>query len=207
MTAASPPTRLSNPSAERNKGPILDAMRPHLPAAGVVLEVASGSGRHVVHFAQALPALHWQPTDPDPVARESIAGWIRAEGLANVRPPLALDVLAADPPVLPAQAVVCINMIHIAPPEATGALLRLARAVLPADGPLILYGPYRRAGVPTAASNEAFDADLRSRDARWGLRELETVTALAEADGFARTALVEMPANNLLVVFRRVAAA
>ncbi len=191
------------PAAARNRDPILAALRPRLPGAGLVLEVASGSGEHAIHLAAALPALTFQPSDPDPGARASIDAWAAKAGLANIRPALALDAAAADWPAAAADAVVCINMIHIAPWAACEGLVRGAARLLPAGGPLILYGPYRRGGRHTAPSNAAFDADLRARDPVWGVRDLEAVAALAAAEGFGPPEAVEMPANNLTVIFRR----
>jgi SAM-dependent methyltransferase len=195
--------RQQAPAAARNRDPILAVLRGVLPRTGMVLEIASGSGEHVLHFAAALPGLVFQPSDPNPEARSSIAAWAAASGLANLRPPLALDAATPPWPVTAADAVLCINMIHISPWAATEGLMRGAAAILPPDGPLYLYGPYRRAGVATAPSNEAFDQDLRGRNPAWGLRELETVAALAVAAGFSGPAVTEMPANNLSVVFRR----
>ena len=190
------------PAAARNRQPILDVLRPHLPATGLVLEIASGSGEHTAHFAQALPGLAFQPSDPDPVARASIDDWTASLGLSNVRPALALDA-TANWPIARADAVVCINMIHISPWQATVGLIEGAARLLPKNGTLFLYGPYRRAGVATAPSNLAFDRDLRARDPAWGLRALEDVTALAAAQGFGPPLVTEMPANNLSVVLRR----
>ena len=191
------------PAAARNRQPILDVLRQHLPEKGLVLEFASGTGQHVVHFAQALPALTFQPSDPNEKARASVDDWVNTLGLANVRPALALDASAGAWPVAKADAILCINMIHISPWEATVGLIEGAARILPARGVLFLYGPYRRAGHPTAASNEAFDQDLKSRDPAWGLRALEDVAALAGRHGFAAPTVVEMPANNLSVVFRK----
>jgi len=191
------------PAAARNRDPILAVLREVLPRAGTVLEIASGSGEHILHFAQALPGLTFQPSDPNPEARQSIAAWAAESGLANLRPPLALDAAAPPWPIAAADAVLCINMVHISPWAATEGLMRAAAAILPPGAPLYLYGPYRRAGVPTAPSNEDFDRSLRSRDPAWGLRDLETVAALAAAAGFSGPAVTEMPANNLSVVFRR----
>lgn len=195
--------RLFAPAAARNREPILAVLREVLPAAGLVLEVASGTGEHVVHFARGLPGLAFQPTDPSPGGRASIAAWIAAEGLGNVRPPLALDAAAADWPLGPVDAVLCANMIHISPWAATEGLMRGAACRLPPGGPLVLYGPFLRDGVETSAGNLAFDADLRRQDARWGLRRLEEVAAVAAACGLDLDRVVEMPANNLSVVFRR----
>lgn len=189
------------PATARNRDPILAVLREVLPASGLVLEVASGTGEHVRCFAEALPQLDWQPSDPDPDARTSIAAW--CEGLPNVRPPLRLDAAAAEWPIQRADAVVCINMVHISQWSSTEGLLAGAARILPTGAPLYLYGPYRRIGVPTAPSNEAFDASLKAGDPAWGLRQLEDVTELAEANGIAFEVLVEMPANNLSLVFRR----
>jgi len=161
---ASPDPRRFAPAVARNRDPILDAIRRHLPATGLVLEVASGSGEHAVHFAAALPGLDFQPSDPEAGARASIDAWAAASGLANIRPALALDAAAPAWPVAAADAVVGINMIHIAPWAAAEGLMRGAAAILPPGAPLILYGPYRRGGAHTAPSNAAFDADLRARD-------------------------------------------
>ena len=195
--------RLESPAAERNKDPILAVLRRVLPAAGSVLEIASGSGEHVVHFARALPRLTWQPSDPDPQARASVAAWSAAEKLANVRAPLELDVRARPWPLAACDAIVCINMIHISPWRATLGLLRNAETALRPGGLLFLYGPYRRRGRHTAPSNEAFDRDLRSRNPEWGVRNVEDVIAEAESRKIELVEIVEMPANNLSVVLRR----
>jgi SAM-dependent methyltransferase len=196
---------VESPAAERNKQPILDAIRPWLPAAGAVLEIASGTGQHVVHFARALPALAWQPTDPDEHLLAAATWRVRAAGLANLRVPLQLDVLASEWSVRHADAVICINMIHIAPWAATEALVSGAARVLANGGPLFLYGPFRRGGLHTAPSNEAFDQSLRSRNAEWGVRDLDDVARVAGRYNFELADVVSMPANNLTVVFRRVA--
>jgi SAM-dependent methyltransferase len=192
------------PAAARNRQPILDVLQPRLPAAGLVLEVASGSGEHVVHFAAALPGLDFQPSDPDAGARASIDDWVRTLGLANVRPALPLDTTSQSWPVEAADAVLCNNMIHIAPWEAAEGLVAGAGRILPAGGLLFLYGPYRRGGRHTAESNEAFDRDLRRLDPAWGVRDLEAVAGLAEAHGFGLPEVMEMPANNLALALMRV---
>jgi len=191
------------PATERNREPILAILREVLPARGTVLEIASGTGEHAVHFATALPDLLWQPSDPDPSAIASARAWGEAARLPNLRPPLPLDASAADWPIAEADAILCINMVHISPWEATEGLIAGAARLLERGGPLFLYGPYRRAGTAIAPSNEAFDASLRSRDPRWGLRDLEAVVGLAETAGFALEAVHEMPANNLSIVLRR----
>lgn len=191
------------PAAARNREPILAVLGEVLPARGLVLELASGTGEHALHFARAMPALDWQPSDPDEGARGSIAAWREAEGTANLRAPVALDAAAADWPVDRADAIVCINMVHISPWAATEGLMRGAGRVLPAGGPLVLYGPYRRPGRELEESNAAFDADLRRRNPQWGLRELTAVEDCAREQGLALESVVEMPANNLTLVFRK----
>jgi SAM-dependent methyltransferase len=178
-------------------------LRGALPPSGTVLEVASGTGQHVVHFAGNLPHLQWQPSDPEADHRESIQARIAASGLANVAPPLALDVLDRPWPLRGVDAIVCINMIHIAPWSAALALLQEAGSQLPPRGVLFLYGPYRRGGRDTAPSNAAFDADLRRRNPEWGVRNLEDVQRHAGDAGLELDHVAEMPANNLSVVFRR----
>jgi hypothetical protein len=192
-----------SPAAERNKELILEVLRRVLPQTGRALEIASGTGQHAVHFAAGLPELVWQPSDADPELLDAIRRRVEAAGLANLRPPLRLDVLDDAWPVIRVNAAVCSNMIHIAPWAATQGLLRGTGAILPVDAPLVLYGPYRRAGVVTAPSNEAFDASLKARNPDWGLRNLEEVATVAARHGFALEEVVEMPANNLIVVFRR----
>ena len=191
------------PATERNREPILAILREALPARGTVLEIASGTGEHAIHFAAALPGLTFQPSDPDLDALASIRAWAVAAKLNNVRPPLLLDASAADWPIDHAEAILCINMIHISPWEATMGLFAGAARRLGDGAPLYLYGPYRRAGVATAPSNEAFDASLKARDPRWGLRDLDAVTALAAERGFTLERIVDMPANNLSLLFRK----
>ncbi len=192
-----------NAAAERNKAPILDVLQRVLPRAGTVLEIASGTGQHAVHFARALPELVWQPSDSDGRALAWIESLVDASALANARMPIRLDVHEQPWPIRNVDAAVCINMIHISPWTATEALFHGAGSVLVGAGPLVLYGPYRRDGRHTAPSNEAFDADLRTRNAEWGVRDLGEVEAEAGKWGFALDEVVEMPANNLTVVFRR----
>ena len=198
-----PSARLSAPAAERNRGPILDVLRRVLPASGNVLEIASGTGQHAVHFAQALPGLRWQPSDPDAHARRSIAAWVAHAGLANLAEPGAFVGRVAWWPAAALDAIVCINMIHISPWACTDALFDGASRALRPGGVLFLYGPYRREGRHTAPSNAAFDQQLRSRDPSWGVRDLEAVVALGLDRGLDCTEVIEMPANNLSVVFRR----
>ncbi|MEO6153656.1 MAG: DUF938 domain-containing protein [Croceibacterium sp.] len=191
------------PATDRNREPIAAVLTEELPARGLVLEIASGSGEHAVHFARTYPDLTWQPSDPDPAARESIEAWRAESGLMNVRPPVMLDAAAPDWSVARADAIVCVNMIHITPPSATQGLFAGAGRLLATGGPLIAYGPFLEADVATAASNLAFDIDLKARNPRWGLRTVAWLDELAGANGLARTRRVAMPANNLALVYRR----
>jgi SAM-dependent methyltransferase len=195
--------RLASPSVARNREPILEVLRPLLPQQGLVLEIASGSGEHAAYFAERAPHLVFCPSDPDAAARRSIAAWSLSLGLANLRAPLALDARADVWPLAAADAILCINMIHISPWSATEGLLKGAARLLPSNAPLYLYGPYRRTGVETAPSNLAFDAWLKAKDAAFGLRDLEAVTNCALRNGFSAPDVVEMPANNLSVIFHR----
>lgn len=192
------------PATERNREPILAVLRDVLPPAGVALEIAAGSGEHAVFFASRLPGITWAPTDPDLDSLASIAAHRAEAHLANLDEPRRVDVTEPGwARELAADAVVCINMIHIAPWEACLGLLAGASALLAPGSPLFLYGPYRFDGAFTAASNAAFDASLRERDPRWGVRDLAEVTRAAEAAGFTRASVVALPANNHAVVFRR----
>jgi len=191
-----------SPAAARNQGPILDVLRRVLPADAMVLEIASGRGQHAAHFAAQQPGWQWQPTDADPAALPTIAA--RCQGLPNARPPVLLDVLAPWPEALGRfDAVYCANMLHISPWATCAALMRGAAARLGAGGALLIYGPFIVDGQPTAPSNLAFDADLRARDPRWGLRSLGDVAQAARAEGLEIEGRFDMPANNLVVVFRR----
>ena len=193
-----------SPSVARNRGPILEVLRDLLGDARAVLEIASGTGEHAVWLCTHLPQVTWQPTDIAPAALDAIAARQREAALANLLPPKRLDVTSAEAwDIAPVDAMVAINMIHISPWHATEGLLRGAAGMLPRGGVLYLYGPFRRAGQPLAASNAAFDVDLRARDAAWGLRELETVVATAERHGLHLADTIDMPANNLSVAFRR----
>ncbi len=196
-------TRQFSAPAERNCRPILDVLRQVLPATGLILEIASGGGQHAAFFAPQFPALTWQPSDPQAAARASIQAWADAAKCANLRPPFELDATAAVWPIAKADAVVCINMIHIAPWEATLGLFRGGGRILSAGGVLYLYGPFRRDGQHTAPSNADFDVDLKSRNALWGVRDVGEVAAVAAAQGFGAPVIIPMPANNLSVVFRR----
>jgi SAM-dependent methyltransferase len=190
-------------AAERNRQPILDVLRRVLPASGVVLEIASGTGQHVAFFAPALPGLTWQPSDPLPAHRDSVRAWAAGAAAGNLASPLDLDVERQPWPIDRADAIVNINMIHIAPWSAAAALVEGAARLLPPGGVLFFYGPFRRDGQHTAESNQRFDERLRADDPRWGVRDLGDLTALATAAGFDTPEVVPMPANNFSVVFRR----
>ena len=195
--------RLFAPAAARNRGPILDVLREILPDEGRVLEIASGTGEHVAHFAAHLPGLTFQPSDPGAEARASIAAWIAETGVKNILPPLTLDAAVTPWPVDRADAIICINMIHISPWAATEGLFARASTLLPGGAPLYLYGPYKCDGAHMAPSNVAFDESLRAQNPEWGVRDLGTVAACAKNAGFSGPQIVAMPANNLSVVFRR----
>jgi hypothetical protein len=201
--APAPGARVS-PSTARNREPILQVLKPHLPLAGLVLEIAAGTGEHAIHFAAAAPGLWWQPSDHDPQALASIAAWRAQSALPNLLAPVRLDAKFPDRwPVERADAIVNINMIHISPWSATRGLMTGAGRLLPAGGVLFLYGPYLERDAPTAPSNLDFDRNLKSRDPAWGLRDLADVTALAAEHGLRLSERVAMPANNLSLVFRR----
>lgn len=203
MTGQAMDSMRESPAAQRNRAPIAEVLRGELPGEGRVLEIASGTGEHVVHFAGEFPQIDWQPSDPDQQALASIAAHVQDSGLANIAAPISLDASAAHWPIDRADAVVCINMIHISPWEATEGLFAGAARLLDGGAPLILYGPYRESNVATAPSNLAFDESLKTRDPRWGLRDLAEVDALAARNGFLRTRRIAMPANNLTVVYRK----
>ncbi|MGB3584528.1 MAG: DUF938 domain-containing protein [Roseiarcus sp.] len=191
------------PATLRNRDFILDVLRDILPPKGVILEIASGSGEHVVHFARYLPSLVFQPSDPELGALQSVAAWTKATNVANVRAPIVLDASQSFWPISSADGIICINMVHISAWEATLGLIKGAAVILPPASPLYLYGPYKREGFATAPSNQAFDQNLRDRNPTWGLRDLDAVAAIARSAGFSVPAVIEMPANNLSVVFRR----
>lgn len=191
------------PATERNREPILAVLRDVMPPSGLVLEVASGSGEHAAFFAAAFPGLQWQPSDPEATALVSIEAYRVEAGTENLLSPIRLDASAAAWPVERADAILCINMVHISPWEATLGLFAGAGRLLAPGAPLYLYGPYRREGLPTAPSNEAFDRSLRMRNPAWGLRKVEDLVALGERHGLDFERWVEMPANNLSLIFRR----
>ena len=193
----------SSPAAERNKQPIADVLARVLPAAGLVLEIASGTGHHAEHFARASPALTWQPSEADAEMLPALAARVQRAALPNLRAPLPFDVHDSAPPLPPVAAVVCANMIHIAPWSACVALLGHAEQLLASGAPLVLYGPFKRAGTHTAPSNAAFDADLRRRNPEWGVRDLDEIVAAARMHALELAEIVAMPANNLVVVLTR----
>lgn len=197
------PMKAHWPAPERNKLPIADVLKRVLPAHGTLLEIASGSGQHAAYFVSALPGLTIQPTDVDPDNLASIAAYQAEAQSARLLPPRRLDVLDDDWGLGPVEAIFCANMIHIAPWACCEGLLRGAARQLAPAGVLVLYGPYRVAGAHTAASNEEFDRSLRTRDPRWGVRDLEAVSALAEAGGLHFEERVAMPANNQCLVYRK----
>lgn len=190
------------PAAARNVAPIKAVLRDWLPASGTVLEVASGTGEHALAFAKAFPALTWQPSDPDPLALESIAAWGR-DGPDNLKPPIALDAAEKEWPAIRADAILNVNMVHIAPVDAGLGLLDGAGRLLAPGAPLILYGPWLEQGVEPAPSNLAFDRSLKERDPRWGLRTVEWFADEAAVRGFDLLERRPMPANNLMLLFRR----
>lgn len=195
--------RRSAPAALRNCEPIAGVLAEWLPPHGLVLEIASGSGEHAVHFAQRFPALEWQPTDIHADALASIAAWREESRLPNIRSPLALDAASANWPIDRADAVLSINMVHISPWASALGLLNGARRLLPKGAPLIMYGPWIQGEVPTVESNLAFDSDLKRRDPEWGLRRVEAFAAAADEQGLMLEATRPMPANNLMLLFRR----
>jgi hypothetical protein len=204
MLASMTDPRVTSPATARNRAPILAVLRPRLPPQGLVLEIAAGAGEHAAYNAAALPGLQWQPTDPDPEALASIAAWRAHAALPNLLPPLRLDAAVPDNwPVTLADAIVNINMIHISPWAATQGLMRGAARLLPAGANLFLYGPYIERDIATAPSNLAFGQSLKSRNPAWGIRHLDDVTALATQHGLTLAERIAMPANNLVLVFRR----
>ena len=199
--------RLFSPSAARNRDAIRDVFLQNLPENGTVLEIGAGTGEHAIHIAAAAPGLRWRPSDPDETARRSISAHIEASGLASIDQPLALDV--ADPKWTSGiqgevDVIISINMIHIAPFAAAQGLFAGASRLLPGGGRLLFYGPFAQGGAHSAPSNEAFDASLKARDPRWGVRDLEhDIAPLAQEFAFRRDAVVQMPANNFTVVFSK----
>ena len=191
------------PATARNSQPLAEVLARELPASGTVLEIASGSGEHAVFMARRFPALDWQPSDRDAEALASVDAWAADARLANLRPAIALDAAAPDWPIVSADALLCVNMVHISPWDAAVGLFAGAGRVLGSGAPLVLYGPFVEPDVETAASNHAFDQSLRQRDPAWGLRSTADLDRLAAGHGMTRTARCAMPANNLVLVYRR----
>ena len=194
--------RRQAPAAARNVGPIGDVLADWLPGSGTVLEIASGTGEHALAFARRFPNLDWQPSDPDPEALASIEAW-RAEGPPNLRAPVRIDTRSDEWPVERADAILCVNMVHISPWESAIGLLDGAQRILRPAGSLILYGPWIEAEVETAPSNIAFDQSLRSRNAEWGLRQVEDFAVEAAARGLVLAGRQAMPSNNIMLRFDR----
>ena len=201
--AAAAGARRSAPAALRNREPIADVLGEWLPENGLVLEIASGTGEHATFFAERFPSLEWQPTDIHPDALSSIAAWREASGLPNLRPPLTLDAGCPEWPSDRADVVLSINMVHISPWTSALGLLDGAARLLAPGAPLILYGAWLKDDIPTAPSNVDFDADLKRRDAAWGLRRVEDFAAAAEPRGFTLESVRQMPANNLMMLWRK----
>lgn len=195
--------RLASPSAERNREPIANILSQVLPQSGLVLEVGSGTGEHTIHFARMMPHLTWQPSEREKDCLRSISAWAAVEAQANVLQPLHFDVTDAQWPIANAEAIVSINMIHIAPWSVAQALLRGASRLLPPGGLLCLYGPYRVAGQHTSVSNREFDAQLRAMNSEWGVRDLDALANEARTFNIELAWTFQMPANNLVVVFRK----
>lgn len=196
--------RMYAPSTARNREPVFNVLQPLLPKAGLVLEIASGAGEHISGLAAASgPELAFQPSDPDESSRQSADAWAAALGLKNMRPAIALDAASNAWPIDRADLVFCINMIHISPWSATEGLFRGAARILPRKGVLYTYGPYNQGGAHTSPGNEAFDQQLRDRNPAWGIRDLADISKLAHECGFLSPEIVEMPANNLSLIFRR----
>ncbi len=194
--------RLYASATQRNREPILEVLKQVLPPSGTILEIASGTGEHAIYFAPRLSPRQWQPSDPNPQLRASIAAWTAQSTIDNLDPPLDLDVTASVWPVeKPITAIVNINMIHISPWSACLGLMAGAKRILPPGGILYLYGPYKQGGEHTAPSNAAFDESLRAQNPEWGIRDLEEVVAAAKAQQLALVKTYQMPANNLSVIF------
>ena len=190
------------PATERNRDVIAETLVNVLPAQGLVLEIASGTGEHAVHFAQLFPGIMWQPSDPDPIAIASINAWRGDCALPNLQPGMLLDA-SADWPIAHADAVVCINMAHISPWAATVGLLRNAARILQQSAPLFIYGPFRQRDVPLAEGNAIFDTALRQQNTEWGLRYVEDITKEARDVGLTLDQIIPMPSNNLSLIFCR----
>lgn len=203
MSEMSADSRRYAPAASRNRAPIASVLRRVLPSRGLVLELSSGSGEHAMYFAQELPALTFQPSDLDAAALASIEAWRLHDKLPNVLPPLRIDASATTWPIEHADAVLCINMVHIAPWSAALGLFAGAGRILPGGGTLFMYGPYKIGGVHTAPSNARFDEGLRQQDPSWGVRDLESLQEAAQRHGLQLRETVPMPANNFSLVFTK----
>ncbi len=190
------------PATARNSQPLAEVLARELPASGTVLEIASGSGEHAVFMARRFPALDWQPSDRDAEALASVEAWAAEAAGANLRPAIALDAAQANWPIAAADAVLCVNMVHISPWSAAVGLFTGAGRILTSGAPLVLYGPFIEPGRETAPSNLAFDQSLKQRNSEWGLRNTADLDALAADHGLRRTARHAMPANNLVLVYR-----
>ena len=191
------------PATSRNRAPILKVLREHLPQLGTILEIASGTGEHISYFARAMPHLNWQPTDIDTGAILSTAAYCKDASLANLALPKRLDVMSSNWPYTQLAGVLCINMIHIAPWSCSAGLISGAAQVLEGNGPLVLYGPFKRNGIHTAPTNETFDRMLQSKNPEWGVRDIEAVEAIARDAGFDESTAIEMPSNNCCLILRR----
>ncbi|MEO9601344.1 DUF938 domain-containing protein [Parasphingorhabdus sp.] len=191
------------PATLRNRDAIVAVLRDILPGQGSILEIASGTGEHAVYFGRTFPNLTFQPSDPDPACCQSIAAWTQREGGHNILPPKQLDAQAPQWDVSKPAAILCINMVHISPWESSIGLFEKAGTLLDPGAPFYLYGPYLREDVETAEGNLAFERSLKSRNLRWGLRDVADMDALAERNGFVRESLTEMPANNISLVYQK----
>ncbi len=197
------------PATERNREYILKVLLKVLPQDGTILEIASGTGEHAVFFAPQISPRIWQPSDPNPILRDSINAWREHSPANNLHPPLDIDArklvwpVEQEKAIAPITAIVNINMIHISPWEACLGLMSGAGRVLPSKGILYLYGPFKRKGQHTAPSNASFDLSLRSQNREWGVRDLERVIEIASKEGLKFLEVIEMPANNLSVIFQR----
>ena len=199
--------KLYAPATERNRDALLDVFKAHLPGSGTLVEVASGTGEHAAHMARHLAPLYWQPSDIEPDKLDSINAWAAESAAENILPAVHMNVFENDFSALevpaPISVVAAINLIHISPWPVAEALVRKASTALEPNGVLFLYGPYRRGGAHTSPSNESFDASLRSRDSNWGVRDLEAVSELAQGHDFGAPTIIEMPANNLSLIFKK----
>ncbi|MEO9468533.1 DUF938 domain-containing protein [Parasphingorhabdus sp.] len=191
------------PATLRNRDAIAAVLQDILPEQGTILEIASGTGEHAVYFGQKFPGITIQPSDPDPANCRSIRAWTKREAMTNILPPLPLDALSENWDVSAPAAILCINMIHISPWEATIGLFEKAKQLLQPGAPLFLYGPYFRADVPPAQGNLDFERSLKSRNLQWGIRDVADMDALATKTEFSQHDLIEMPANNISLIYRK----